>query len=100
MSKSAMLAQLWNCFRQMGSKSSFWAVMAEPAASPPCLSVMCSRSTANARQSVEDPGMGCLAKAGEIEREVHVLTEGPSAFEQGERPAQVALAEGQQTDLS
>ena len=42
----------------MGSKSSSWTVMAEPAASPPCLVMMCSRSTENARQSVDDQGHG------------------------------------------
>ena len=35
---------------------------------------------------------------GEIEREVRVLTDAHGPFEQGERPGQVALAEGQQTD--
>ena len=35
---------------------------------------------------------------GEPSREVRVLTEAYSPFEQGERPGQVALAEGQQTN--
>ena len=35
---------------------------------------------------------------GEIDREFRVLTDGHSPFEQGECPAQIALAEGQQTD--
>ena len=35
---------------------------------------------------------------GEKERDVHFLTDAHSPFEQGKRPGQVALAEGQQTD--
>ena len=34
----------------------------------------------------------------EIEREVRLVTDAHGPFEQGERPGQVALAEGQQTD--
>ena len=35
---------------------------------------------------------------GEIDREVRLLTDAHGPFEQGERPGQVALAEGQQTE--
>jgi hypothetical protein len=57
------------------------------------------------RHSVSDaPGQGVCRTQGPSYfggpvRKVRVLTEARGAFEQGERPGQVALAEGQQTDL-
>ena len=56
------------------------------------------------RHGVGDaPGQGIRrtqgrSHPGEKEREVRVLTDAHGPFEQGERPGQVALAEGQQTD--
>ena len=56
------------------------------------------------RHGVGDaPGQGVRrtqgrSHPGEIDREVRVLTDAHGPFEQGERPGQVALAEGQQTD--
>src|SRR5215475_3331327 len=38
------------------------------------------------------------SRLGEPDREARVLTDAHGPFEQGERPAQVALTEGQQTD--
>ena len=56
------------------------------------------------RHGVGDaPGQGIRrtqgrSHPGEKDREVRVLTDAHGPFEQGERPGQVALAEGQQTD--